>query len=86
MYTKINLELESIPVGCVLPAYQPYLFWWLPLGVGTGGRIGIPTPSRDTYPPRRDLTPGIPSPPAPTPADRQTPVKTLPFRNFVGGR
>ena len=26
---------ESIPVGCVPPACQPYIFWWPPLGVST---------------------------------------------------
>ena len=25
-------KLEGIPLGYVLPAYQPYLFWWPPLG------------------------------------------------------
>ena len=28
---------ESIPVGCVPPACQPYMFWWPPLGVSSGG-------------------------------------------------
>ena len=31
-------EQESIKVECVLPACQPYLLWWLPQGVSTGGR------------------------------------------------
>ena len=28
-------EDDSIPVWCVLPACQPYVLWWLPLGVST---------------------------------------------------
>ena len=28
---------DSIQVGCVPPACQPYVFWWPPLGVGPGG-------------------------------------------------
>ena len=28
-----NKQQESIPVGCVLPACQPYVFRWPPLGV-----------------------------------------------------
>ena len=53
---------------------------------------GYPTPSpptpkghgiRDTLSsPGKDLVAGIPYPP---PVDSQTPVKTLPSRNFVGG-
>ena len=34
--TKIIKIQESIPVGCGPPTCQPYLFWWLPLSVGTG--------------------------------------------------
>ena len=30
---------ESIPVGCVPPACQPYMFWWPPLGVSSGGWV-----------------------------------------------
>ena len=46
---------ESIAVGCVLPAYQPYLFSRPPLGASTMGvgiftLSGIPTPLWDTYP------------------------------------
>ena len=51
---KLRAE-ESIPVGCVPPACQPYIFWWLLLGVSTsrgGGRHLVPTPHPwDTYPP-----------------------------------
>ena len=28
-----------IPVGCIPPACQPYMFWWLPLGISTGGWV-----------------------------------------------
>ena len=46
-----GLRQESIPVGCVLPACQPYLFWWTPLGVSTGGGRGTYTyHSWDTNP------------------------------------
>ena len=38
-----GLRQENIPVGCVLPACQPYLFWWTPLGVSTGGGRGTYT-------------------------------------------
>ena len=31
---------ENIPVRCALPACQPYMFWWLPLGVSTSGNGG----------------------------------------------
>ena len=49
----------------------------------------IPYPTDRTwyqgYPtPREDLVPGIPN--TPPPSNRQTPVKTLPSCNFVGGR
>ena len=29
--------MDSLAVGCVLPACQPYLFWWPPQDVSTGG-------------------------------------------------
>ena len=32
---------ESIAVGCVPPVRQPYMFWWLQLGVSTRGWVGI---------------------------------------------
>ena len=32
---KLFSQEDSIPEGCVLPAFQPYVFWWSPLGVGT---------------------------------------------------
>ena len=36
-----TIEQDSIPVGCVPPACQPYAFQWLPLDVSTGmGVIG----------------------------------------------
>ena len=31
---------ESIPVRYALPACQPYMFWWLPIGVSTSGDEG----------------------------------------------
>ena len=34
LYTE--RKLEDIPLRYVLPACQPYLFWWPPLGVNTG--------------------------------------------------
>ena len=43
---KIYLKQESIPVGCVQPACQLYMFWWLPLGVTSGGS----TNPWDTHP------------------------------------
>ena len=52
---------ESITVGCVPPACQPYE-WWLPLGGHTYSlpRTYPPTPARtrDSHP-GRDLVPGI---------------------------
>ena len=33
---------EGIPVGCVPSAFQPYMFWWSPLGVSTKGCRYIP--------------------------------------------
>ena len=35
------MQQESIPVGCILPACQPYVFRWPPLGVSTGGRSHV---------------------------------------------
>ena len=32
----ISIEQESIPVGCVSSACQPYVFWWPFLGGGEG--------------------------------------------------
>ena len=32
---------ESIPVGCIQPACQLNVLWWLPLGVSTGGGISL---------------------------------------------
>ena len=32
-----KVQQESIPVGCVVPTFQPYVFWWLPLAVSTSG-------------------------------------------------
>ena len=44
------IQQNSIPVGCVLPAYQPYVFRWRPLDVSTvGGWVGI-LRGRYTYP------------------------------------
>ena len=69
---------ESIAVGCVPPACQPYMFWWLPLGVSTSGWLGILGEgilgggmySQVWYPPPRIPTsPGIPAPGIPTPSD-----------------
>ena len=60
---------ESIAVGCVPPACQPYMFWWLPLGVSTSGWVGILGEgilgrgyvSQVWYPlPRIPTSPGIP--------------------------
>ena len=34
---SINTEQDSIPVGCIPPASQPYVFWWSLLDVSTGG-------------------------------------------------
>ena len=38
--TQTLSQQDSIPVGYVPPAYQPYVFWWPPLAVSTGGGIG----------------------------------------------
>ena len=35
--SKHKVQQESIPVGCVPPTYQPYVLWWPPIGVSTGG-------------------------------------------------
>ena len=32
---KNKSRQDSIPVKCVLPACQPYVFWWPPLDVST---------------------------------------------------
>ena len=55
---------------------------------GPGTRNTLPLPPEGTwyqgYPtPREDLVPGIPN--TPPPGNRQTPVKTLPSLNFIGG-
>ena len=37
----IKYKQDSIPVGCVPPACQPYVFWWPPLDVSKGaGGVG----------------------------------------------
>ena len=33
-------QQDSIPVGCVPPTCQPYVFHWLPLYVTTGWELG----------------------------------------------
>ena len=65
---------ESIPVGCVPPAGQPYV-WWLPLGVSRGVSIHphahtqhTPPHQEGTWdqiypPPGKDMRPGIPTHP-----------------------
>ena len=37
MSSQMQIEQESITVRCAQPACQPYLHWWSPLGVTTGG-------------------------------------------------
>ena len=37
---KKIVEPESIAVGFVPSACQPYVFWWLPLGASTCRRVG----------------------------------------------
>ena len=39
--TKNIMKQKSIPAGCAPLTCQPYLFWWHPLGVSTGGGVGI---------------------------------------------
>ena len=80
---------ESIPVGYIPSASQPYLFWWQPLGVSIGR-------GRYTWPPY--IYPLIPTPfplGIPTPYHRkgprgqnnwQTPLKTSPSRSYCCGR
>ena len=52
---------ESVSVECVPPTCQPYVFWWLPLGVRTGRghprSHGIPPPLDifPTFPPPLDI-------------------------------
>ena len=46
---------ESIPVGCIPLACQPYVFWWLPVDVSTRGGgytmgLGIFTTPGHTHP------------------------------------
>ena len=94
-----TFKQESIPVGCVLPACQPYVFWRLPLGVSILWG-DIPTPLdipthllTDTYwrhthhPPASDTCwsslETYCSPRGQN--DWQTAVKTLPFPDFVYG-
>ena len=31
---------KAFQVGCLTPACQPHVFWWLPLDVNTGGGEG----------------------------------------------
>ena len=53
LYTQLQQKQESIPVGCVLPTCQPYVFQWPPLGVSTGrgGLGGYTYPIMHTHPP-----------------------------------
>ena len=43
-----NMEQDNIPVGCLPPVCQPYLFWCPPLDVSTV-MVGIPTPHLQVY-------------------------------------
>ena len=38
---KAFVRQNSIPVGCVPPASQPYVFWWPPPDVSTSGGGGV---------------------------------------------
>ena len=38
---KAFVRQDSIPVGCVPLASQPYVFWWPPLDVSTSGGGGV---------------------------------------------
>ena len=51
-----SCKQESIPVECIPPACQPYVFWWPPLGVSTSGRVA-------THPPVTSTPPRYPTPP-----------------------
>ena len=37
---KEALTQECIQVGCVMPAFQLYVFWWTPLDVSSSG-VGV---------------------------------------------
>ena len=39
-FTRVRHEQENIPVGCLTPTWQPYVFWWQPLDVSTRGGEG----------------------------------------------
>ena len=63
---KCKMQQESIPVGCIPSACQPYMFWWPPLGVSNREwvppwlQLWVLTPG--CSPPSWVLTPGY-SPP-----------------------
>ena len=40
-FKGMKKKQESITVGCVPPACQLYMFWWLSLDVNTIGLVGI---------------------------------------------
>ena len=40
--SMLSFEQGSIPLGCVLPTCQPYMFWWPPLSVSISQRGGYP--------------------------------------------
>ena len=42
-FLEHSRKQDSIPVGCIPSACQPYMLWWPPLGVSTGAE-GIPDP------------------------------------------
>ena len=39
-FSLSDLEQESIPVGCILPACQPYVFQWPPVDASSSGEGG----------------------------------------------
>ena len=80
---KDTNKKESTLVGCIPPAYQPYVFWWPAIGISTGRwgrglgiqrewgsypRIILRTHPLGYLPPPRYLPP----PPRYSPVDRMT--------------
>ena len=88
----IYAKLDT-PVGCVPSACQQHVFWWPPLDVSTG-RGWYTFPMMYTHPSLQaqvgvggciTIPRGIPTPPRGR-KDRQTPMKTLPSRNYCCGQ
>ena len=96
-FKQKHVKQEIILVGCVPPAYQPYVFWWPPLGVGSRGDGYLRFHVQEWVPPAGTMSVGgwVPSPWAYTrpldirthplgysPSDIPTPSDTPPPRTY----